>query len=187
MVTIYKDRIEFRNVGNLYGSNTLELLKTRKAMEVRNETIVKLLEILGGIIENRHTGISTMEDKMKEAKLPEPIFTNEREDFVVTFYNGEYPELYPQELKQDKKIQDKKIQDKKIQDKKAYKFNKILEICKEPKSIQEIIEELGYKSAPTLKRDYIKPLLECGKLKMTIPDKPTSRNQKYITNSNGVK
>lgn len=68
-------------------------------MEVRNETIVKLLEILGGIIENRHTGISTMEDKMKEAKLPEPIFINEREDFVVTFYNGEYPELYPEELK----------------------------------------------------------------------------------------
>ena len=98
MVTIYKDRIEFRNVGNLYGSNTLELLKTRKAMEVRNETIVKLLEILGGIIENRHTGISTMEDKMKEAKLPEPIFVNEREDFVVTFYNGEYPELYPETL-----------------------------------------------------------------------------------------
>ncbi len=186
MVTIYKDRIEFRNVGNLYGSNTLELLKTRKAMEVRNETIVKLLEILGGIIENRHTGISTMEDKMKEAKLPEPIFTNEREDFVVTFYNGEYPELYPKELKQDKKIQDKKIQDKKIQDKKIqdkklYKFNRIIEICKEPKSVQEIVKILGYKSSRTLKRDYIKPLLECGKLKMTIPDKPTSRNQKYIS------
>ena len=57
IVTVYKDRIEFRNVGNLYGSNTIELLETRKAMEVRNETIVKLLETLGGIIENRHTGI----------------------------------------------------------------------------------------------------------------------------------
>ena len=36
-----------------------------------------------------------MQKKMREANLPEPIFTNEREDFVVTFYNGEYPELYP--------------------------------------------------------------------------------------------
>ena len=99
IVTVYKDRIEFRNVGNLYGSNTIELLQTRKAMEVRNETIVKLLETLGGILENRHTGISTMNKKMKEANLPEPIFLNEREDFVVTFYNGEYPELYPEKLK----------------------------------------------------------------------------------------
>jgi len=186
IVTVYKDRIEFRNVGNLYGSNTIELLETRKAMEVRNETIVKLLETLGGILENRHTGISTMNKKMQEAKLPKPIFTNEREDFVVTFYNGEYPELYPEELildkkTQDKKTQDKKTQDKKTQDKKQINFNKILEICKEPKSIAEIMEKLGYKSNKTLKRNYIKPLVESGKLKMTIPDKPTSRNQKYIS------
>ena len=43
ILTVFKDRIEFRNVGNLYGSNTLELLQTRKAVEVINETIVKLL------------------------------------------------------------------------------------------------------------------------------------------------
>jgi len=51
---------------------------------VRNET-------LGGVIENRHTGIKTMIDEMREARLPEPVFKNERDDFVVTFYNGEYP------------------------------------------------------------------------------------------------
>ena len=183
IVTVYKDRIEFRNVGNLYGSNTLELLKTRKAMEVRNETIVKLLETLGGIIENRHTGIFTMQKKMKEANLPEPIFTNEREDFVVTFYNGEYPELYPEKLITNKKTQDKKTQDKKTQDKKTQVFNQILEMCIEPKSIMEIMKNLGYKSNKTLKRNYIRPLLETGKLIMTIPDKPTSKNQKYIVNN----
>lgn len=171
MVTVYKDRIEFRNVGNLYGSNTIELLQTRKAMEVRNETIVKLLETLGGILENRHTGISTMNKKMKEANLPEPIFKNEREDFVVTFYNGEYPELYPNELKENKKIQDKKQKN----------IDEILRICKEPKSVKEIIEELNYKSASAFRRDYIKPLIENGLLRMTIPDKPSSRKQKYIS------
>ena len=62
-------------------------------MEVRNETIVKLLETLGGIIENRHTGIFTMQKKMKEANLPEPIFTNEREDFVVTFYIEDFENI----------------------------------------------------------------------------------------------
>ena len=152
-------------------------------MEVRNETIVKLLETLGGIIENRHTGIFTMQKKMKEANLPEPIFTNEREDFVVTFYNGEYPELYPEKLITNKKTQDKKTQDKKTQDKKTQVFNQILEMCIEPKSIMEIMKNLGYKSNKTLKRNYIRPLLETGKLIMTIPDKPTSKNQKYIVNN----
>jgi hypothetical protein len=28
-----------------------------------------------------------MNKKMKEANLPKPIFSNEREDFIVTFYN----------------------------------------------------------------------------------------------------
>ena len=70
---------------------------------VRNET-------LGGVIENRHTGIKTMIDEMREARLPEPVFKNERDDFVVTFYNGEYPELYSKESKQEKKTQDKKEQ-----------------------------------------------------------------------------
>lgn len=41
--------------------------------------------------------------------------------------------------------------------------------------------ELGYRSNRTLRREYINPLVESEKLKMTIPDKPTSRNQKYIT------
>lgn len=180
IVTVYKDRIEFRNVGNLYGSNTLELLKTRKAMEVRNETIVKLLETLGGIIENRHTGISTMQDKMKEANLPNPIFTNEREDFVVTFYNGEYPELYPIELKEQQKTQDKaqdKAHDKAHDDVEG----KIIEFCNIERNIYEIMEFIGYKNRTRFRRDYIKPLVEKEKLKMTIPDKPTSRNQKYIS------
>ena len=69
---------------------------------------------------------------MEIANLPEPIFSNEREDLVVTFYNGEYPELYPDELKQDKKTQGKKVQ----------KMNRILEICKQPKSLNEIMLDI---------------------------------------------
>ena len=190
MVTVYKDRIEFRNVGNLYGSNTIELLETRKAMEVRNETIIRLLETLGGIIENRHTGIFTMQKKMKEANLPEPIFKNEREDFVVTFYNGEYPELYPEELINNKNAQ-VNAQDKgknaqvNAQDKgknAQVESQEIIEFCVKPKSLKEIVEHFGYKSVRGFREKYINPLLKESKLVQTIPEKPRSRNQKYVVN-----
>ena len=102
-IIFYKDRIVFRNVGTLYGNNTIDNIKNSEYnVEVRNETLVRLVETMGGVIENRHTGIKTMIDEMKMAKLPEPIFKNEREDFAVTFYNGEYPELYPDELAKKK-------------------------------------------------------------------------------------
>ena len=42
------------------------------------------------------------------------------------------------------------------------------------------MEYLGYKNRTRFRRDHIQPLVQIGKLKMTIPDKPTSRNQKYI-------
>ncbi len=41
--------------------------------------------------------------------------------------------------------------------------------------------ELGFKSIKTFKRDYISPLLENKSLEMTLPDKLTSKNQKYVT------
>ncbi len=179
-VVVYKDRIEFRNVGSLYGENTLEKIKNPEMnIEVRNKTMVRLIEILGGVLENRHTGIKTMIDEMKQVKLPEPVFKNEREDFVVTFYNGEYPELYPEELSKNNKSHDKahdKAHDQKIE-------NTIIEFCATEKTIYDIMEFVGYKNRTRFRRDYIKPLVESGKLKMTIPDKPTSKNQKYISNN----
>lgn len=105
-VSVFKNRIEFRNVGNLYGANTLEKIISERDVEVRNKTTVGILEILGGVLENRHTGVKTMISEMEKANLPKPVFENQREDFVVTFYNGEYPELYPEELKKDQKTQD---------------------------------------------------------------------------------
>lgn len=95
----------------------------------------------------------------------------EREDFVVTFYNGEYPELYPEELSKNKKAHDK-THDQNIE-------NTIIEFCATEKTIYEIMEFVGYKNRTRFRRDYIKPLVESERLKMTIPDKPTSKNQKY--------
>ncbi len=57
---------------------------------------------------------------------------------------------------------------------------RILEFCTEPRSILEIAKYLGYKEKKTV-RKYLIPLLEQGRIAMTVPDKPNSRLQKYIT------
>ncbi len=59
----------------------------------------------------------------------------------------------------------------------------IITFCKKPKSRKEIQEYLGLVSRSNFIEKYIRPLLSDGRLKMTIPDKPHSQNQKYISKS----
>lgn len=41
-------------------------------------------------------------------------------------------------------------------------------------------EKLHIKSKETLRKTYLNPALENGLIKMTLPDKPHSKNQKYF-------
>ncbi len=57
---------------------------------------------------------------------------------------------------------------------------KILEFCEEPRGSREILEHLNLKDIGNL-REQLKKLLNQGRLARTVPEKPNSRNQKYIT------
>ena len=48
-----------------------------------------------------------------------------------------------------------------------------------PMSIKEIMKKLGLKSRSSFIKTYLNPALEQGLIKMTIKDKPTSKNQRY--------
>jgi len=54
-----------------------------------------------------------------------------------------------------------------------------LSICKEEKSKREIANLMGYRTIKSIKPE-VESLLNKGKLKVSIPDKPKSKNQKYI-------
>ena len=55
---------------------------------------------------------------------------------------------------------------------------KILEFCSVPRSRAELLEYLKFSDRKNLRPKYLNPLLASGKL--TIPDKPNSRPQKYV-------
>jgi Fic family protein len=57
---------------------------------------------------------------------------------------------------------------------------KIIEFCVQPKSREEIQSFVGIAHREHFRAKILKPLLDSGRLKMTIPDKPNSRNQKYV-------
>lgn len=57
----------------------------------------------------------------------------------------------------------------------------IMDFCKEPKSVQEIMDYFGFKSRTSFRRKYLTPMIEDGSLNMTLPEKASSKNQKYYS------
>jgi Fic family protein len=49
-----------------------------------------------------------------------------------------------------------------------------------PYTSAEIISKLNLKSKETFRKNYLNPAIEMNLIQMTVPDKPTSRNQRYI-------
>lgn len=60
--------------------------------------------------------------------------------------------------------------------------NRLLEVMNYdiPLSANEIMNRLGVKSKETLRNTHLNPAIENGLIRMTLPDKPNSKNQKYI-------
>ncbi len=57
---------------------------------------------------------------------------------------------------------------------------KILAFCVEPRTREEIQAFVGIARRERFRAKILRPLLDSGRLRMTIPDKPNSRNQRYV-------
>lgn len=60
------------------------------------------------------------------------------------------------------------------------KVEQIINYCIEAKSAAEILELIDMKSKDYFRKSILNPMIEAGLLKLTIPNKPKSPDQKYI-------
>lgn len=61
------------------------------------------------------------------------------------------------------------------------RLEEILKFCAIPRTRQEIQHHLNFTHREYFRKKFLKPLIDSGRLKMTLPDKPNSRNQKYYS------
>ena len=57
----------------------------------------------------------------------------------------------------------------------------IINFCKTPRTRKELAQFLGLSSASYAIKTYIQPLIDKGAIKLQIPDRPASPNQKYYS------
>ncbi len=163
-IDFFTDRLEIHSPGNLYGRMTVEQLGVVKP-DLRNPTLAIMAESMTEA-ESRYSGIPTIRRDMREYGLPDPVFENRRNEFVVTLYNGENVQI---EVKKDDNITGKKS------------MQELLIFCQNPRSRDDIAAFLGIKTKFYIMEKYINPLIEHGDLKMTLPEKPQSKLQRYYT------
>lgn len=153
---MYDDRLELENPGGLYGRITVDDLGKASA-DTRNPYIAGALEIMIDT-ENRFSGIPTVIAELKKAGMLAPVFIDRRGVFKVIFYKKEAAQSKEMDIEQD-----------------------ILNFCITPRSREELAERFGFEAATYFLKTYISPLMTEGKIKMTIPDKPKSKFQKYYS------
>lgn len=152
-ILMFEDRMEIRNPGGIYGRMSIDQLGKVQA-DTRNPVLALALEVLD-ITENRYSGIPTIRREMKAYNLVAAEFSDERGNFIVKFY---------------KKTLENSTEE-----------NNLIEFCRTPRSRKEISEFLKIKSVAYAMKRYIQPLIESGKIKLTIPDTPKSTQQKYYS------
>lgn len=177
-VAIYKDRVEIFNPGEFPEGFKPEDFIDGQGSIPRNPLIANTL-YLSKDIEKWGSGFRRITEACQKSNT-KVKFEIRKNGFMVIFYRKTDKELL--ELTGENKKTQENAQETHKKSTRNAQEDFILEFCKEEKTLKEILEHCGYKNARSFREKYINPLLKDEKLKMTIPEQPKNRNQKYIRN-----
>ena len=164
---IERDKITTENANLAHGHGNLNL-KTFRPF-AKNPPIAKVFREIG-LADELGSGMRNSYKYTKMYSGGEPVFTeadvfttviplSEAATATVGSSTQDTPQVTPQDLDQ--------------------RLAELIEFCGIPRSKREIMDYLGLTDRKNFRERYLVPLLNAGKIEMTIPDKPNSRKQKY--------
>ena len=168
-IDLYDDRVEIVSPGGMFEGPPIQECDIRSIRSVRRNPVIADLFHRMKYMERRGSGLKKIISETE--KLPgyteqlKPEFFSNATDFRVVLKNVNY-NLVPCTHQDNHQVTIPE---------------QILSFCSLPRSKKEIAEFCGYRDLRNFTLHYINPLLETGQLVMTIPEKPKSRNQRYVT------
>ena len=163
----FSNRIEILNAGGLYGEARPENFPT--VNDYRNPIIAEAMRGMK-YVNMFNRGVQRVKNMLRENGNPEPKFNVRK---ITAFEVTIQPSLSLNLVTEGEKVT-------KSATKSTETMNEVLAFCTQERSLTEIMAHLGLKHRNNAKSRYIDPLIEGGFLEMTIPEKPNSRNQKYV-------
>ncbi len=164
----FDDYIEVMDAGGLYGEARPENFPS--VNDYRNPLVAEAMRVMK-YVNKFNRGVTRVQEMLKDNGNPLAEFdVNTITAFRVNVHvtNKSDLGLTPRsDTSQGTSQNVKTIEDK------------IIEFCTEPRSLAEITQFCGFKDKRKFRERYLNPLIGT-RIQMTIPDKPTSRLQKYI-------
>ena len=179
-VAFFDDRIDIESPGLLLPGMTVQDMQDGVS-RIRNPVIARVFRELK-LIEQWGSGVRRIFAEATAQGLPTPriteIATGVRLSIflatphVVSATTAHLPSLAHTHAQVDEQVS-------------AQVFKLLRHCAAQPRSKQELLDVLGLRNAYLNYKRHIVPLLDQGLLAMTLPDKPTSRLQRYRTTAQG--
>lgn len=168
-INCFPDRIEVLSFPGPLPPVTKAILKKEKrivARKYRNRRVGDFLKELR-LTEGRATGLPTIYNSMQHNGSPKPQFDTDDEH---SYFLAILP-IHPSFIVNTEEASEKELQ--------------ILLFCLKPQKRTTILKKIGLSNHAKNYQNYIVQLIDKGWLTYTIPDKPTSPNQQYLTTDIG--
>lgn len=175
-IDMFDDRLEIQSPGGMFEGKAIQERDISTIGSARRNPVIADLFHRMKYMERRGSGLRKI--LMETAKLPgyteemKPGFFSTPSDFRVVLRNVNY-NLHGQTVQETVQVT---MQDARMVE--------LVDFCLTAKTRDEMQSHIGIVNRDYFRRAYLKPLLESGQLRMTIPDKPNSRNQRYIAAEN---
>jgi ATP-dependent DNA helicase RecG len=189
---MFDDRLEIVSPGGMVEGKPIQEYDIDHIPSIRRNPVLADIFSRLDYMERSGSGLSKIRDaQMHSANfIPDrlPVFYSDRSQFMITLPNLNYNnDRIKDLLSEDGREQDRgqvgeqdreQLREQVIG---QVKMGDLIDYCKLPRTRVEMQDYCGLTSRRSFIENHLKPLLEQGILKMTLPDKPNSRNQKYYS------
>ena len=182
-IAIYDDRVEIENPGRLPFDLTPETIKSAHASYPYNPLIAEVL-FKSSFLESWGSGVGRMVDACRAQGVPEPEY-EVAGGFVRMIFRKR---IAASGLIQEEDRSKQGVSWEEVGSKLGVSWEeveKLIVALQNPMLLNDLKELYGWKNASKFKEKYINPLIAEGLADMTVPNKPTSPNQKYCLTEKG--
>lgn len=198
-VDMFDDRLEIVSPGGMVEGKPVQDYDIDHIPSMRRNPVLADIFSRLDFMERSGSGLSKIRDAQQYSANFEPdklpVFYSDRSQFRITIPNLNYGNEKIADILKGSGEQDREQVREQVgeQDREQVREQvgeqvigqvtaiELIEYCKVPRTRAELQDFCGLAGRRAFSENYLKPLMNKGLVKMTIPDKPNSRNQRYYS------